>query len=83
MTTKKRVIATGTKEVHTVALRHPLNGCEAVATQAGYYQKNGRAVGLVLEFADGHRASLSYAEIRQLQQGEETDGGGSLLQTKS
>lgn len=50
-----------------VALRHPLNGCPAVAEPTGFYRQNGRVVGLVLQFADGHTASLTFDEIRELQ----------------
>jgi len=73
MPTKTKTII-ATQPLHKpvmVALRHPLNHCPAAAEQVGYYQRNGRAVGLVLQFADGHRASLTYTEIRELQRVED------------
>ena len=50
-----------------VHLRHPLLGCPASASVKGRYVKDGRNVGLVLQFADGHTASLTYDEIGRLQ----------------
>lgn len=68
MTTKtKHIIATGNRHIKEVALRHPLNGCPAVATQQGYYTRGGRVIGLVLLFPDGHTASLTFDEISELQ----------------
>ena len=54
----------------TVQLTHPILGCPAVASIADWYRQNGRNVGLILEFPDGHTASLSYSEIEALQGGE-------------
>lgn len=68
----KTIIATGRRELEDVALRHPLNDCPAVAERVGYYRLAGYNVGLVLRFADGHTASLTYAEIRDLQAVPET-----------
>lgn len=56
--------------IAAVHLRHPLTGCPAVADPVRYYQQNGRNVGLVLQFPDGHTASLSYSEIGELQRSE-------------
>jgi hypothetical protein len=50
-----------------VRLMHPTLNVPAVATSTSYYRSHaGRAIGLVLVFADGHTASLTYAEIGQL-----------------
>lgn len=65
--TTKTVIATGDRQIKQVALHHPLLGYPAVATQQGYYNCNGRVVGLVLVFPDGHTASLTFGEIQALQ----------------
>jgi hypothetical protein len=54
-------------ELKAVHLQHPLLGCPAMAEFADYYLVNGRNVGMVLQFPDGHRASLTYAEIESLQ----------------
>jgi len=48
-------------------LIHPLHGVPAVATQEGYWRENGRAVGLILQFCDGHRTSMTYSEIEAAQ----------------
>jgi hypothetical protein len=46
---------------------HPLLNVPAVATSTNYYRSHaGRAIGLVLHFADGHVAALTYREISQL-----------------
>lgn len=52
----------------TYELQHPLHEVPSVAVQTGYYNQAGRAVGLKLEFCDGHTACLTYAEIERLQQ---------------
>lgn len=71
--TTKTIIAIGkgagdrALQLTAVQLRHPLLGCPAVAQQLDYYRENGRNVGLVLLFPDGHTASLSYEDIRELQ----------------
>lgn len=50
-------------------LLHPELNVPAQATSIGYYRAkgSGRAIGLVLCFADGLVASLTYGEIGQLQ----------------
>lgn len=48
-------------------LIHPLHGVPAVATQEDYWREKGRAVGLELQFCDGHRACMTYAEIQAAQ----------------
>lgn len=48
----------------TYNLWHPLYEVPAVALVEDYYRKNGRVVGLVLRFCDGHTAAMTYAEIR-------------------
>lgn len=60
-------------EIKQIELRHPINHCPATAVQTAYYFENGRCAGLVLLFPDGHTASLTYAEIRELQKGEGDD----------
>jgi hypothetical protein len=50
----------------TYELQHPLHQVPSVAVKTGYYQQNGRPVGLELQFCDGHRASLTYDEINKL-----------------
>lgn len=52
----------------TRELQHPLHQVPAVAQVVGYYVKNGRNVGEELQFCDGHRCKLTYAEITKLQQ---------------
>lgn len=49
-------------------LMHPELNVPAEATSVGYYRgkHGGRAIGLILQFADGVR-SLKYSEIGQLQ----------------
>ena len=47
--------------IAAVHLRHPV----------GYYQQNGRNVGLVLQFPDGYTASLTYSEIGELQKDDD------------
>jgi len=54
-----------------IHLAHPILHVPAEARRIDYYYDAGRAVGLVLEFADGQRASLTYREIRELQAAEE------------
>lgn len=69
--TAKTIIATGDRRSFTaVLLRHPLNDCPAVAQPVDYYRLRGRNIGLVLQFADGHTANLSYKEIAVLQTGQ-------------
>lgn len=51
----------------TRELMHPVENVPAVAVEVDYWRQNGRAVGLVLQFCDGHRASLTYNEIEKLQ----------------
>lgn len=60
-------IVTSNASTKPVKLHHPINGCPAMAQPQGYYHQAGRAVGLVLLFPDGHTASLTFAEIRNLQ----------------
>jgi hypothetical protein len=50
-----------------ISLMHPTLHVPAVATSTNYYRHAGRAIGLVLVFADGHTASLSYREIGELE----------------
>jgi hypothetical protein len=46
---------------------HPLLNVPAVATSTNYYRSPaGRAIGLVLVFADGHVTSLTYGELGRL-----------------
>lgn len=54
--------------VQRIDLLHPVEGCPASARQVGYYMSNGRTIGLKLEFPGGHVASLTFGEIRDLQQ---------------
>jgi len=61
------------QKMHTVpakkyTLCHPLNGVVSVATQTGYWRSKGRVIGLILQFSCGHVASLSFGEIRELQE---------------
>lgn len=56
-----------TNKNRTRELLHPLLKVPAVAVVTGYYQRNGRNIGEVLQFVDGHRASLTYAEISNLE----------------
>lgn len=49
-----------------IHLQHPDLHVAAEAQRVSYYYQNGRAVGLVLQFADGQRASLTYQEIERL-----------------
>ena len=51
----------------TRELLHPVLAVASIATVASYYQRAGRNIGEVLQFVDGHRASLTYAEIGQLE----------------
>ena len=52
-------------------MRHPLHGLPSTPKVVGDYMENGRFVGLKLQFADGHTASLTFAEIRRLQETDE------------
>jgi hypothetical protein len=53
----------------TYRLMHPTLHVPAVATSTNYYRSPaGKAIGMVLQFADGHTASLTYGEIGQLQE---------------
>lgn len=71
--TAKTIIAAGNRhQLTAVALRHPLLNCPAVARPLDYYRVGGRNIGLVLQFADGHTASMTYKEIARLQA---ADGG--------
>lgn len=56
-----------TTKTRTRELLHPLLKVPAVVVVTGYYQRNGRNIGEVLQFVDGHRASLTYAEISNLE----------------
>ena len=59
---------------YTHPLIHPLRpgALPERAQIVNYYHQNGRAVGLVLTFADGHRASLTFAEVERLQEAAKT-----------
>lgn len=50
-------------------LRHPLHEDVRLSAQVvdGWHE-NGRFAGLVLQFTDGHTASLSFDEIREAQE---------------
>lgn len=53
-------------------LRHPLQDVWAVARIVGaWVGKVGEQLGYVLQFPDGHRCSLTFEEIRQLQENTE------------
>lgn len=52
--------------VQRIDLLHPTENVPASAHQVGWYTENGRVVGMKLEFAGGHVACLTYAEIREL-----------------
>lgn len=50
-----------------LTLTHPIVNVPATAVIISPYMKDERQVGQVLQFADGHTASLTWAEIRQTQ----------------
>lgn len=50
-----------------IHLQHPTLHVPAEALQVGYYREAGRIVGLELQFADGRRMKLTFAEIADLQ----------------
>lgn len=56
----------------TRELIHPLLDVPAVAVEVDYWRRNGRTAGLVLQFCDGHRASLTFAEVERLQEAAKT-----------
>jgi hypothetical protein len=59
-----------------IALAHPLLHVPAQAVTVNYFRNGrGRAIGYVVQFADGHLASLTYGEIGQLREAlrEDTD----------
>lgn len=56
-----------TTKTRTRELLHPLLKVPAVAVVTGRYYAAGRNIGEVLQFVDGHRASLTYAEISNLE----------------
>ncbi len=61
-------------EVKAIQLLHPLLNVPAVAKCVGYYVgKNGRNIGMELQFPDGHRCKLTYGEIAKLQKSAETE----------
>lgn len=62
-------IATSPRAPRTRCLRHPLTNLPSIATEREYWvdRATGRNIGLVLLFADGHTASLTYAEIHALE----------------
>lgn len=53
-------------EVKIIYLLHPLHKVPAVAQRVGYYTHEAKVIGYELQFPDGHRCSLTYAEIGQL-----------------
>lgn len=67
----------------TYELQHPLHQVPSVAVQKGYYQQNGRAVGLELQFCDGHRASLTYDEIDTLKRAVRPPADAQTAATRS
>ena len=56
-----------------IELLHPLHHVPATAVATKYYVVSGRNAGLVLAFPDGHHASLTYEEIRNLRIEKEND----------
>lgn len=55
-------------EVKLVQLRHPINDQTTMGQKVDWYHHNGRCVGMVLLFSDGHQASLTFSEIAELQE---------------
>lgn len=51
----------------TKELLHPIQNVPAVATIVSDWMKNGRFIGLELQFPDGHRCKLTFAEIQAAQ----------------
>lgn len=52
----------------TRQLFHPLLDVPATAVERGVWSENGRTAGIVLEFPDGHVTSLTFGEIRKLEE---------------
>ena len=51
----------------TMELQHPLHDIPAIADVLGDWLENGRAVGLELQYPDGHHTFLTFQEIQELQ----------------
>jgi len=61
-------------EIKVIHLLHPIQRAPAEAQRIGYYTQAGRAVGYELQFPDGHRCNLTYAEIGKLIEADEAYG---------
>ena len=53
-------------EVKIIYLLHPNERVPAVAQRVGYYTEAAKVIGYELQFPDGHRCHLTYAEIGDL-----------------
>ena len=53
-------------EVKLIYLLHPNEEVPAVAQRVGYYTEAAKVIGYELQFPDGHRCHLTYAEIGDL-----------------
>lgn len=61
-------------EIKMIHLLHPIERVPAEAQRIGYYLQAGRAIGYELQFPDGHRCKLTYAEIGELIEADEAWG---------
>lgn len=61
-------------EIKVIYLLHPVKQIPAEAQRIGYYLEAGRVVGYELQFPDGHRCKLTYAEIGELIEADRTWG---------
>lgn len=53
-------------EVKIIYLLHPIQKVPAAAQRVGYYTETAKVIGYELQFPDGHRCQLTYAEIGHL-----------------
>ena len=51
---------------HVIYMQHPVHHVPSVAERVGYYYEGIKVIGYELQFPDGHRCKLRYAEIRAL-----------------
>lgn len=65
--TEQTPMAMMTTKTDMIELNHPIFEVPATADILGFWQENGRLLGLELHFPDGHHTFLTFQEIQELQ----------------
>ena len=60
--------------IHIIYMNHPVQDVPSVAERVGYYYEGIKVVGYELQFPDGYRCKLRYAEIRALKAASVREG---------